>query len=375
MALLLTMAAIVGARRTLGSAPIEDQRLAIAPFAVLEPSLAMWGEGMMDVLSYNLDGAGPVTTIAPSAVMRVWEGRSDAASAARLAQATGASFAVFGNLTPVAGDSVRVAATIQDVRRTRVLAQLEYRQSVRNMATMVDSLTVGVLRALGEQSPVGAVRQTTLGAGIPLPTLRSFLQGEQHYRRAQWDSARAHYEDALGRDGRFGLAHYRLGSIHACQGRGSSPLAYEHLLRANSNNRGLGRRDSTLVLAGSLVVAREREADPRRRERLEQQLLAVLSEATRRYPRNPDVWFALGEVRYHHAQHPGEPSKRKLAFQAFQRAISGDSSFAPAYLHMPELAMRAGNRALAKRYQEAFVRHGGHLNQDDESLSVAIGHP
>ena len=71
------------------SPPMDDDLIAIAPFDVLQPDLALWREGFVDVLSSNLDGAGPLRTVPPAVVLRQWTGRANLQSATELAKRTG----------------------------------------------------------------------------------------------------------------------------------------------------------------------------------------------------------------------------------------------------------------------------------------------
>jgi serine/threonine-protein kinase len=73
-------------------APVLDADLiAVAPFDVLAPGLALWREGLVDLLARNLDGAGPLRTVPPSVVVRHWAGRADPPSAIALGRRTAAS--------------------------------------------------------------------------------------------------------------------------------------------------------------------------------------------------------------------------------------------------------------------------------------------
>ena len=42
---------------------IDRTLLAVAPFQAFQEDLALWREGMMDMLSRNFDGAGPLRTV------------------------------------------------------------------------------------------------------------------------------------------------------------------------------------------------------------------------------------------------------------------------------------------------------------------------
>ncbi|HEV2179707.1 MAG TPA: serine/threonine-protein kinase, partial [Gemmatimonadaceae bacterium] len=92
--------------RTHHLARVDPDVVAVAPFDVLDDGLSLWHEGMVDVLSRNLDGAGPLKTVAPSIVIRLWSGRADRRSAVSLGRKTGAGLAVFGNISQSGQDSV-----------------------------------------------------------------------------------------------------------------------------------------------------------------------------------------------------------------------------------------------------------------------------
>jgi eukaryotic-like serine/threonine-protein kinase len=71
----LVVAAASTALLTRRSAALDPDLIAVAPFDVLAPGLELWREGLVDVLSRNLDGAGPLRTVAPSQVVKRWTGR------------------------------------------------------------------------------------------------------------------------------------------------------------------------------------------------------------------------------------------------------------------------------------------------------------
>src|SRR5256712_2000401 len=102
---------------------LDPDLLAIAPFEVLAPNLELWHEGLVDVLSRNLDGAGPLRTVSPTVVVRRWSGRGDPSSAADFGRRTGARDVVFGSIVAAGQDSVRLTATIYDVASNRALAE------------------------------------------------------------------------------------------------------------------------------------------------------------------------------------------------------------------------------------------------------------
>ena len=59
--------------RTRPAPPTDPNLLAIAPFDVLDPSLQIWHEGLVDILSRDLDGAGPLRTVPQTVGLKRWQ--------------------------------------------------------------------------------------------------------------------------------------------------------------------------------------------------------------------------------------------------------------------------------------------------------------
>src|SRR5262249_47378935 len=63
---------------------LDADLVAIAPFEVLDPTLALWREGIVDVLSRDLDGAGRLHSVSPAVAIQRWRGRAEAGAAQAL---------------------------------------------------------------------------------------------------------------------------------------------------------------------------------------------------------------------------------------------------------------------------------------------------
>ncbi len=319
----------------------------MAPLDGLDAEHDVWREGLVTVMSANLDGAGPLRTVAPSIVVRHWSGRADAASATALARRTGARLALFGRMARAGGDSIRVTMTLLDAEAGTSLAELRVVDS--RLDRLADTLTVRVLRELSRSRAIGAVRAATLRARS-LPALKAFLVGEQHYRRSEWDSALANYQQAIELDSTFALALYRAGLVLGWISNSSDSLSNDYLLRAGAHNRGLAPRDSLLVLSESLSAALETDLDPAYWRNI-RRVYAVTEQLVRRYPRDPEAWFEFGDVRYHNPAFARQVRMR----EAFDQALGLDSAFAPAYFHSIELALQLGDRDGALRYMDRYA--------------------
>jgi len=349
----LAVVALTAWQLTRHRGALDPDLMAVVPFEVLDPEHSVWREGLVTVLSANLDGAGPIRTVSPSVVIRGWTGRADAASATALARRTGARLALFGRVVRAGGDTMQLRAQLLDVETGTTLADLQLTHANARLDLLADSLTVQLLRELSRSRAIGAVRRASLGTAS-LPALKAFLEGEQHYRRSEWDQAIENYQHAIALDTTFALALYRAGLVLGWQSTSGDSLSTDYLTRAAAHNRGLPPRDSMLVVAESLTAALDEGPDQPAYWRLYRRLYATTAEAARRYPRDPEVWYEFGDVRYHF---PSFSSTQEMR-DAFDRSIELDSAFAPAYIHPIELAPRLGDVEGARRYLRRYLAIG-----------------
>jgi serine/threonine-protein kinase len=337
---------------------LDPNRVAIAPFDVIGPDLQLWREGLVDVLSRSLDGAGPLRTVSPTLVVRRWgASRADPSAAQSLGQQTGARTVVFGGLIGAGSDSVRLTATVLDVQGPTVLGEIELRERADRIDRLADSLTVRVLRELGRTRAIGLVRTAPLGSRS-LAALKAFLQGEQFLRRSAWDSSLAYHQRAIALDSGFTLAWSHAGMAAGWQHSANDSLSRTYKLRAGAMNHGLAPRESLIVQAESLaaVVYEGPEQTAGRWWTYGKRLIATLDDAVRRYPNDPELWYMLGDARFH----AGNLARLQphAALEAFDRAIALDSAFTPSYVHAIALGIDEGGTEAGRRYAHAFLAAG-----------------
>ena len=333
------------------AAPLDPDLVAVAPFDVPDQRLALWREGLVDVLSRNLDGAGPIRTVPSTTVIRRWSGRADPPSANELGRRTGAGLVVFGSLIGAGPDSARLTVTALDVAGGRPLAEIELRDAADRMDRLADSLTVRLLRELGRSRRIEVFRATAMGS-TSLPALKAFLRGEQWYRRASWDSALAAYGQAISLDSTFALALWRSGKVLGWQHSSDDSVYLAQAMRAGALAHGLAPRDSLLLTADS-VLAEVNATVPRLRWSALQRLHALAEELTRRYPDDAESWYVLGEARFHWGFPVAHTPAEALA--AFDRAIQQDSAFAPSYIHAVALGFWLGGPEVGHRYATRYL--------------------
>ncbi|MFL5492830.1 MAG: hypothetical protein ACJ8DC_00445 [Gemmatimonadales bacterium] len=382
-------AAVWHARARDRSESLKPNLVFIAPFAVFDDRLALWREGVVDVLARDLDGAGPLRSVTPAVALRRAEDHASPQSVADLARSSGAGLAVSGAVLSAGRDSVRLSASVLDVAMQLSLGDADIRGPIGRMDQLTDSLAVTLLRELSRTRSITAVRSGSMRA-TSLPALKAFLQGEQFFRHAAFDSAISYYETAISLDSTLALAYYRLANAMGWMRPGTELIQQAYSLRAGALTRGLAPADSLLLTAHALFAtaiatatrAGSSDADPElAREgapglsgagltqvngwwEVAQRLFTTLEIAVRRYPDNPDIWYHLGEARVHFG--PLFGIRQADALAAFDRAIALDSSFAPAYEHTVDLALDVGGMQAARHHARAY------LDLDPASVSAPV---
>lgn len=315
--------------------------LAVLPFSVTGGELDVWREGMVDLLSRNLDGLGGLRAIDSRTVLARWREvvgdreAPDLATTLAAAERTGARWALVGSAVEV-GPRVRVSADIQDLETGRRVERATVEGSPDSLLSMVDRLSVQVARSLlsREGPDLSGLRLSSITTDSP-EALRVFLEGEAAFRRSSFRASIESYERAVELDPSFALAWYRLAAARGWTVGGGLPARIE----AHEHRDRLPEREALLV-----------EADYRARRGALPSGVTLLRDGVRRYPDDPEMWYQLGDVYLHYGLQllvgPAE------AERALERAVELDPDFAPYHIHLVDLALVRGDSAEAARRLE-----------------------
>jgi serine/threonine-protein kinase len=343
----------------------QSVTIAVAPFNVLSSGLELWREGMVDVLARNLDGAGPLRTISPTLSIKGFKGTPSRVTAEALARLTKARYAIYGSLTGATNASVSLRAALVDTENEKD----EPWEIVVNDTTpeaAAGKFTVAVLNELGRSHRIGAVRQSSFGSAN-IEAVRAFLQGEQFFRRTAWQSAATAYARAISFDNGMAIALRRAAQVAGWQRNANDSMARAFWLKAGALNRGLSPRDSLLLLSDSLSATLAPLPSDSMNWQMLKRLFETVNDAASRYPDDPEVWFAVGEARFHLGY--GSPANitERQALEAFDKSIALDSAFAPAYVHGVELGFNLDGAETGRRYARLYLQL-----QPTESEGVGI---
>jgi len=272
--------------------PAAPTRLAVLPFAVpAGGSFTYLAQGMVDLLSRNLNGVEALVTVDPGQVMsaagRGEAGGSDAETGRDIARLVGAGQYIVGSVVP-AGGRLRIQAELhaQDSGGSRTIAQAAVEGDSTALFQLVDRLTAQLLVGRGEGQGARLARTVPLTSGS-LPALKLYLDAERNLRAAQYDSAIAGFQRAIETDNSFALAYYRLAVSALFVGR--MGLIGPAMERALALSPRLTERDRRLLSAFTDLV--RGMAD--RAERQYRQFLEA-------YPDDLEARFELANLLYYY---------------------------------------------------------------------------
>lgn len=349
-------------------ADVAAAGIAVVPFNVTGGAeLDLWREGMVDVLSTNLDGMGGFRAIDSRTVMARWRERVDGDGAPELrtalevAGSTGARFGLLGNLVGSPA-GVRLSADVYDLSTGDKVTQSYVEGSADEVLSLVNRLTVDLTRQMLAATGQN-VMQSPRTAGITtesLEALRHYLDGEAAYRKADFAASSAAFEQAVDADSTFALAWYRLSSSYGWMENLNSDVSARAGKRVEELADRLPMRERALVLAVRRGV---NEGD----------LSAVddFRQMTSKYPDDPEVWFELGEF-YRHVGIDAGIGTDTDALDVFRRAVALDPTFAPYYIHLIEALVGANEQAEATKALATYRSLAGDEAQPHLTLAVAL---
>jgi tetratricopeptide (TPR) repeat protein len=372
--------------------------LAVLPFNVSGTDLEAWREGMVDLLSLNLDGTGGLRTVDSRTVLARWrervaaDGDLDLPATLEVARLSGASHAITGAVVSN-GPQARLSATIREVAGGQTLEQVAVDGPADSLIGLVDQLSaliVPVLLGEGAAATTGFdIRRLTTGS---FAALKSYLEGEALYRDGDFEAAAAAYQRAVEADSGFALAQYRLVAASGWTQEGAGPEAAQTYQRLTMLADRLPARERLLVRASEAV------------SRGDAHLVDSLRQAVTRRPDDAEAWYMLGESYYH------MPLATLAGFEAVREALSRavelDPDALPYRIHLLDVAFldrpdsarslvlierfeRAGGKEIAERYRRAHrLMFGDSLTWEAERpwfetasdrdvvrIYVLLGHP
>jgi hypothetical protein len=161
---------------------LKPDVVAVMPFHPVGSEVALWSEGLVDLVATALDGTGAYHASDPRAVLIRWDkeiGETTALAepeqAATVATQLGAGNMILGSVIETAPGDVRVAADLFNVRWLRKDASAAVEGPEVEMTSLVDQLTVELLKSIWQEGDVPEVRVSTITTSS-IPALRAYLE-------------------------------------------------------------------------------------------------------------------------------------------------------------------------------------------------------
>ena len=337
------------------------ETIAILPFNASGPGVDVLGEGMVDLLSTNLQGVGGIRTVEPRAVLREWSAEGsksglDVKQALAIGRKLDAGSVVLGSAVST-GNRVRLAADLYSVAGER-LGRAQVDGPADSVLGLVDRLSVTLLRDVWRsREPVPNLQIASLTTDS-LAALRAYLEGEQAYRRLAFDSALTAYTRATEVDSTFALAHLRRALVYGWTG-------------------GYGSKQSVAAAAAGVRFADR--LPPRDRRLLnayrafdDGQVRAIdsLKAFVTEYPDDLEGWYLYGEALFH--LRALAPTSADSIIAVFDHVLRADSSLVPAVIHQLNLAVLFRDRDQYYRSRRIFDRYAPEAHRHAEDVSAAI---
>jgi DNA-binding SARP family transcriptional activator/TolB-like protein len=307
--------------------PGSSNTILVLPFAYQGgPEFAYLGEGMVDLLSANLNGAGEIRTIDPDAVLpqvqRMGRDRLGPEQARLLAARLGAGSYLLGNVVETGG-RLRIAARLHSGKRDRGSDQAMVEGRLSQLFQLVDGLTAQLI-ARQSGSPAGALSRLAALTTDSLSALKAYLEAERHFRAWQLDSTISALGRAIRIDSTFALAHYRLATAIVWTDRQGAGGALD---RAQRYSQRLSNRDRQLIEAyAASYHGRFSEA------------IRIYREIVTRHPDDLEANFQLGDLL---TAWGGVLGGSWLdAREPFERVIAIDPNHRDALYHLSTIAAR-----------------------------------
>lgn len=322
---------------------LSANAIAVMPFGVKgSDRLAYLGEGVVDLVSAKLNGAGEITTIDPRLVVsavREHGGTPDPATDRTIAQGVGAGRYLTGEVVEAAG-RIRITALLHssvpsDDPPQQATVEGDADEVFGLLDRLVTELLAGSLQAEGDR--LDALATLTSSS---LPAAKAYLEGEQLLRLGLYREAAVAYDRAIDEDSTFALAYYRKSIaadwIDAFTARTDADRAFQF-------KEALPQRDQALVTALRLRrYGKITEA--------EQGFRALLHQ----YPDDVEALVQLGELYFHDNSRRGRSMNE--AIEPFTRALELEPLNPISGIHLARIHALNDSIGQLRAYSDALAR-------------------
>ncbi|MEE9126757.1 MAG: protein kinase, partial [Planctomycetota bacterium] len=307
-------------------ASVCNNTVAVLPFAFRgAESFAYLRDGMVNLLSTKLDGAGELRSVDANVILCCdiltdWE--PEPAAGREVALRHNAGLFVLGSVVEIGGQLHLETALYDSQGEEDPLARAAAEGPAGEIFEMVDRLTAELLaeRCGGPNARLTRIAATSTDS---FPALKAYLEGEQEMRKMRRAPAVDAFRRAVQHDPRFALAWYRLGVAALWSQRPED--AWEAIRRALDHRDRLTRRDGRLLDAFDALLRGDMELA----EHLYRNIVGS-------HPDDVEAWYQLSELLFHHGPMVGRPLHGSR--EEWERLLALDPRHLPALVHLGVIA-------------------------------------
>jgi serine/threonine-protein kinase len=316
--------------------------IAVMPFTVVgSEQYEYLSEGIVNLLSTSLDGAGGLRSVNAHALLGYVADRGGmtADQADGIAQRFGAGLYVLGDIAE-AGNRLRITASLFDRNEPAgepFVATVE--GDANALFELVDQLAA---RLATERVADAGARLTRIAAltTSSLPAVKSYLEGERAFRAGRNGDAAAAFQQAVSEDSTFALAFYRLSMVEerlawAEASQRSAEAAFRHGQRLSARHR---------QFFEAVLALRRGESS-----RAEQLFRTIVST----YPDDAEAWYQLGELMFH--GNPLGGGSMTAGREPLTNALFYDPGDLNALYHLARISVADGDSVALDTLTRRFV--------------------
>jgi len=336
-------------------APVGDVSsnvVAVLPFAVRGgEQYSYLGEGMVNLLSTALNGAGDLRSVDPRALLGYLAQRDvdavDPTQSRAAAVGLGAGLYVLGDILDL-GDRIRIDAglyaTVDGTDEAIVPATVE--GEAAGISGLVDELATQLV-AGRRMGPGGRLTRLASVTTSSLEALKVYLEGEIDFRQGRENRGVEGFQRAVAIDSTFALAYYRMSIAAAWAGR--NELAHDAAARAYALRDRLSERDVRLLDALRAFLRGDVDTAE-----------SLYRASVTTYPDDVEAWYMLGETLIHFGSLRGRSMTESR--EAFENLLRFEPDHQSGLFHLAQVALREAKYdeldSLTSRYVRLYPEAG-----------------
>ncbi len=324
--------------------PATPDSIAIFPFDVKSgnPDIQYLGKGMVDLISAKLEGVPNLNPIDPNRVFNHLKKANEEVpaleKATEISNALGASEFILGSIIEI-NETLQISASKYDSKGILVAKETIEGQKAQ-LASLIDDLTRALIadKLEKEGQELNSIAMMT---SENLPALKAYLEGEQAYRKTDFNAAFEFFETAVSLDSTFSMAWLRMYSSRGWGGGGRT-LNVDPLDKAIQYSDKLPPKWQDLIKANKIwqsgLPGNEK----------------IIADMLRKYGEHPELTNLMAEHIFHFYPIQGRPFTEAKPWLEKSREL--DPQNLETLRHLGDIAWAEGDERALQKYMDELPK-------------------